>query len=312
MTACGFDIGDTPGDVFDQFHFAYVEVPSEETTIIARVDSITNTNGWAKGGVMIRDTFADDSKHAMVAVTPENGVVFLYRENTADVTSVTNVDGITAPQWVKLQRDPNGNCTAFYSPNGVSYTQIGSLQHISMDTPIYVGLALTSCNGDEICQATFSNLTIDGNAPSSWSNKDIGIDCNEIVGSGCQEIFSTSGFKKVSDTGYITYEPGVYDTLIKNGDGTWSLEIKNDKTTQHFDPNGRLTRIIDRNGNVLTFGYDVSGKLVTITDAAGRVTLLSYGPNNKVIRVTDPIGRTAAYSYDANDNLISTTDMAGC
>jgi len=311
MTSCGYDIGESPWGTYDQFHFAYNEVNSPQTTIIARVESITNTNSWAKAGVMIRDSLAEDSRQATVAVTPENGVAFLYRENTAGVTEVNNVIGITAPQWVKLQCDIGGDCTAFYSPNGVSWTQIGGSVHVSMDTPVYAGMALTSSEGDEICQAIFSNVTIDGNSPSSWSNEDIGVDCSEMVGSGCQEYYATSGLRKTNQTEYLTYEPGVHDTLTKSLDGSWSLKIKKDKTTQHFDPNGRLTSITDRNGNAVTPAYDANDNLITISDAAGRITTFTYDANDRITTMTDPIGRTVHFAYDINNNLISSTDMDG-
>ncbi len=310
MTSCGFNFGESPWG-FDEFHFAYVDIQSGDTTVIARVDGVTNTHDWAKAGVMIRDSLADDSRHAMVGMTPENGVAFRFREDMGGITYHAGADGIAVPQWVKLQRDLSGNCTAFYSPNGVSWTQIGSIQNISMDTPIYTGLALTSCNGDEIGEATFSNVSIDGNTPTNWSNKDIGIDCSEMVGSGCQEYYATIGLRKTNQTEYITYESGVHDTLTKNPDGSWSLEIKKDKTTQHFDPNGRLTSISDRNGNAVTLAYDVNDNLVTISDAAGRVTTFTYDANDRIITITDPIGRTANFSYDINNNLISSTDMGG-
>ena len=305
MTSCGYDIGESPWGTYDQFHFAYNEVNSVQTTTIARVDSISNTNGWAKAGVMIRDTLAEDSRQATVAITPENGVVFLCRESTAGVTDVNNVNGITAPQWVKLQRDISGNCSAFYSPDGVSWTQIGSSVHISMNTPIYAGMVLTSREGDDICQATFSNVTVDGNSPSGWSNKDIGNDCSEMVGSGCQEYYATSGLRKTNQTEYLTYESGVYDTLTKNPDGSWLLNIKKDKTTQHFDPNGILTGIVDRNGNTVTPAYDANDNLITISDAAGRITTFTYDANDKIITITDPIGRTVNFVYDINNNLIA-------
>jgi len=135
--------------------------------------------------------------------------------------------------------------------------------------------------------------------------------CAGMIGSGCAETYATNGIRKVSPTGYITYEPGVYDTLIKNPDGTWTLKIKKDKTIQRFNADGRLLSITDGNGNALTFGYDGSGRLIAITDASGRVTTLTYGGNNKVIRITDPIGRHADYAYDANGNLIRSRDTAG-
>lgn len=102
----------------------------------------------------------------------------------------------------------------------------------------------------------------------------------------------------------------IYDTLVQNGDGTYSLKIKADKTSQNFSAAGVLTSITDRNGNSVTLQYD-AGKLVSITDAVGRITMLAYGANGKIASLQDPLGRTVNYTYDANDNLVHTVDMAG-
>jgi len=77
MTDRGVDIWDP----LDQFHFAY-KILSGPGSIVARVDSLTNTNTWAKAGVMIRETLDCGSKHALVCVTPGNGVAFLSRSST--------------------------------------------------------------------------------------------------------------------------------------------------------------------------------------------------------------------------------------
>ena len=102
---------------------------------------------------------------------------------------------------------------------------------------------------------------------------------------------------------------GVYDTLIKNGNGTYTLKIKKDKTTQQFSAQGRLTSIHDRNSNAITFAYDGEGKLTHITDPNDKITVLAYGANLKVERITLPDGRFVRFFYDANNNLIQTIDM---
>ncbi len=70
MNGVGVDIWGTE----DQFRFAYKQL-SGDGSIIARVDSIENTNTWAKAGVMIRETLETGSKYAMVMITPGNGAV---------------------------------------------------------------------------------------------------------------------------------------------------------------------------------------------------------------------------------------------
>ena len=62
----------------DAFHFVYQSLTGDGT-IIARMASITNTNSWAKAGVMIRENLDANARHAMVVVTPRSGVAFQRR-----------------------------------------------------------------------------------------------------------------------------------------------------------------------------------------------------------------------------------------
>jgi len=173
MTAAGTDIWDAS----DQFHFAYKEL-SGAGAIVAKVESVENTDPWAKAGVMIRDTLEPDSRHAMVAVTPGNGVWF-GRRNTAGGSSVsTNQADITAPQWVKLERTVGGLCRASYSADGTTWMPLG-MAVVSMDVPVYVGLALTSHNADATCEAKFSNVSFpDTGVGPEWTDQDIGMTRN--------------------------------------------------------------------------------------------------------------------------------------
>ena len=62
----------------DQFHYLYTSV-SGDTTLSAQVTSVSNTDQWAKAGVMFRDGTAANAAFAMVAVTPGNGIAFQWR-----------------------------------------------------------------------------------------------------------------------------------------------------------------------------------------------------------------------------------------
>ncbi|MBC8216828.1 MAG: hypothetical protein H8E73_00030, partial [Planctomycetes bacterium] len=172
MTGSGADIAGTS----DQFHFAYRALTGP-ATIIARVNSVQNTHAWAKAGVMIRETLETNSKHASVFVTPENGVAFIGRTDPDIASFSENETGITAPHWVKLERDAVGNFTASRSTNGSTWLPIGSAfpENIPMDGTIYVGLALTSHDAAQTCEAVFSNVTITGNVGAQWQHQDVGI-----------------------------------------------------------------------------------------------------------------------------------------
>lgn len=179
MTDRGVDIWDP----LDQFHFAYM-ILSGPGSIEARVDSLTNTNMWAKAGVMIRETLDCGSKHAFVCVTPGQGVAFEGRTYTDGASFNTNQTGITAPHWVKLERDSTGRFTAFHSNGAMRLSRDGTqsrdwqpiagARNIPMNTDVYIGLALTSHNALETCQAVFSNVTIMGDILPQWSNQDVG------------------------------------------------------------------------------------------------------------------------------------------
>lgn len=99
---------------------------------------------------------------------------------------------------------------------------------------------------------------------------------------------------------------------------------------QTFDSSGKLTGIIDRNGNQtylyysgndITGIYDVfsgrilriansNGKISTMTDPAGKVYTFTYS-GDFLTAITDPAGNAWHYAYDASGNMISKTDPMG-
>jgi len=187
MTASGTDIWGNA----DEFHYAF-RMLTGTGSIIARVESVEQTDPWAKAGVMIRETLAAGSKFAAVYITPTNadgtatnGCRFQARSATdAAATSDSGVataeqTAIVAPYWVKLERDVAGNFRASYSSNGSTWRQMSwNPQNISMSSNVYVGLALTSHNTAATCEAKFSNVTITGTVSNQWASQDIGIASN--------------------------------------------------------------------------------------------------------------------------------------
>ena len=179
MTASGADIWNVNGVEADEFHFAY-KMLSGPGSIVARVDSVQNTNDWAKAGVMIRETLDPDSVHAFACMTPASGVASQGRYDTGGASFNTNQLGITAPHWVKLERDISGSFTISHSANGSNWQPVtgATPQNIPMGANVYVGLALTSHDAALTCQAVFSNVTTTGTVGQQWAHQDIGIASN--------------------------------------------------------------------------------------------------------------------------------------
>ncbi len=182
MTGAGADIwnnGPGAGEYYDEFHYAY-KMLTGAGSIVAKVESVQETNVWAKAGVMIRETLEGGSKHAFSCVTPGSGVSFQSRPDPGAASSNFNQGDFTAPYWVKLERDVAGNFSAYHSANGSSWQLIeeGAARNIPMTSNVYIGLALTSHEAAITCEAVFTNVTITGTVGPQWANQDIGITSN--------------------------------------------------------------------------------------------------------------------------------------
>jgi hypothetical protein len=177
MTASGADIWAVNGVEADEFHFAYKTLTGSGT-IVAKVQSVENTNAWAKAGVMIRESLNPNSAHAFACVTPGSGVSFQRRPGTDQTSLDTTTAAITPPYWVKLERSISGNFTAYTSANGTTWTLQGT-ELIPMGSNVYIGLALTSHDAALTCQAVFSNVTTTGSVGQQWASQDIGIASND-------------------------------------------------------------------------------------------------------------------------------------
>ena len=141
------------------------------------MDSIANTNAWAKGGVMIRETLDWGSPHASVFVTPGNGVAF-QRRASSGVAGTSNAQaGIVAPRWIKLTRSGN-TFTAQHSADGVTWEDVAGAapDTIIMGGTVYIGIVLTSHVDNVLCTAEFSGITTTGNVSGAWQVAEIGVD----------------------------------------------------------------------------------------------------------------------------------------
>jgi hypothetical protein len=183
ITASGADIWDLTGlgqGYHDEFHFAYKTL-SGPGSIVAKVQSVDNTNSWAKAGVMIRETLGPDSAHAFACITAGNGVAAQGRYDAGGASFNWNQVGVAAPHWVKLERDISGNFTVSHSTNGTAWQPVQGTtpQNVPMSANVYIGLALTAHDAALTCQAVFSNVTITGNVGAQWAHQDIGIPSND-------------------------------------------------------------------------------------------------------------------------------------
>ncbi|GCE29676.1 hypothetical protein KDA_51600 [Dictyobacter alpinus] len=157
VNASGYDIWNS----VDAFHYVYQPV-NGDTTVIARVVSLSNSSPYAKAGVMIRKSLDSGAANAAALFSAEPSTYFEDRTTDAGNTGHPASKPVNAPYWVKLVRAGN-TFTGYGSTDGTNWTQLGS-DTIAMDTTVYVGLALTSHNDGTLGSATFDNVSVNGTA----------------------------------------------------------------------------------------------------------------------------------------------------
>jgi hypothetical protein len=136
----------------DQFN--YVSQPlTGNGSIVARVTAQSNTSGWAKSGVMIKQSTSSGSNYALLAATPSNGIAF-----QSDFNSNVSGASYSFPVWLKLIRSGT-TITAYTSADGSTWTMVGSTT-ISLTDPVTIGLFTCAHNGGALNTATFDNVSI--------------------------------------------------------------------------------------------------------------------------------------------------------
>ena len=214
VSASGSDIWGTN----DSFGFVSQDA-SGDIELSAKVDSIENTNAWAKAGVMIRESLDANSKHAMTVITPSKGVSFQRRTATGSTSGHTTFGGIGAPQFVKVVR-AGSSFTGYYSTNNSVWFPMSSVD-ISMNANVKVGLAVTSHDNSQEAEAMFSNFSVTspGDKLSVLRFILVNADTNEDI----REIHHNETINLASDGTNLSIRAeasGLQESVVFNIDGT--------------------------------------------------------------------------------------------
>jgi len=162
-----YSVTASSGDIWgtaDSFRYGYQPL-NGNGQIVARVLGMEGTtNGWAKAGVMIRETLDPHSRQAMLVGTVSNGVAFRWRAEPGGASGSTGGSLGTAPCWVKLIR--NGNFVMGYeSKDGVNW-QLVDWQMVEMSQQVYAGVVVSSYDGTSACTARFDHVQV--SAVTAW------------------------------------------------------------------------------------------------------------------------------------------------
>ena len=163
----------------DAFHFYYAQV-SGDFDVTVHNSRLEDTDEFAKGGIMARETLDADAKNVMLRHIPANVSALQWRSETGGSTISTtsggtefadveggNVEG----DWLRLRRSGD-TIEAFASDDGGSWTRIGHLPaaEVGLSDEVYLGLPVTSHDTGTLCTAEYRNLS--GVSPTA--NQDVG------------------------------------------------------------------------------------------------------------------------------------------
>ena len=167
---------------FDQFHFAWQPL-SGGGSISARVTSQTNTDAWAKAGVMLRAGSDPGAPYYAMFVTPGNGLSVQDRATQGGTTlKLANPAG-SVPAYLQVAN--NGSTfTAYSSADGVTWTAIaGSTVTLNLGSTLLAGLAVASHNVGVLNTATMDKVSLSTSSPppppppscpTTWACADVG------------------------------------------------------------------------------------------------------------------------------------------
>ena len=147
--AGGYTVTSYGGDIFnwqDSCHYVYQTIGTNEEVVV-RVLGINATNGYAKAGLMIRETLEGQARESSMVLTASNGLNFLWRDSYGGRTEWTAVitKNLATPYWLKMVR--YGDWVGGYaSPDGITWTLAGWQTMKGAPSQMYVGLAVSAHN----------------------------------------------------------------------------------------------------------------------------------------------------------------------
>jgi len=185
----------------DSSHYLYQQL-SGDGSIVARLVSVQGVSGWwAAAGLMIRETLSSSATSVSLVDSPSPGTFgFQVRATTNGSTNQVGAMSVAPAYWMKLSRSGN-NFSAFTSPDGINWAQLGTTQTISMAQNVYVGLCVTSASNSTLATATFDNVSVSANVGSAPLINTISATTGAA---GSQVLISGSGFGNAQGNSQVT------------------------------------------------------------------------------------------------------------
>jgi acid phosphatase type 7 len=217
----------------DQFHYVWQSLAGDGSAS-AHVAAQSNTDPWAKAGVMLRQNTKAGSPYYFVFVTPSNGINVQYRATQGgSAVQLASLAG-TVPTYLKAGKS-GGTYTAYTSSDGVNWTAVAnSSVALSMTSPILDGMAVLSHNTTTLSTVTMDTVAVDNSTDPivmaagdiACSSADVNFNGGTGTATNCQQkatsdLLMSANPSAVLPLGDEQYDSGTLTEFQGGYDPTW-------------------------------------------------------------------------------------------
>jgi hypothetical protein len=147
----------------DEYGAAYLPGAEHDgSTTVVKVDSQTDTDPWAKAGIMVRNDITDASHSpgfVILAVTPGNGYALQWdSDGDGQLDSNQSHGSVAYPSWLKLVRDGT-TYTGYYSTDDTTWNLVGSVTVPPAAASQDVGVFATAHSAGTTGEADFDDFS---------------------------------------------------------------------------------------------------------------------------------------------------------
>ncbi|MBN2328527.1 MAG: hypothetical protein JXR73_15390 [Candidatus Omnitrophica bacterium] len=169
----GWDVWDAD----DAFHFVYSQISGDfmlDAVGAFIVEQTTNYDAqdWIKIMLMARQDLDPDSVNYTTRIRKDGQFSWQLRPEKGENGSSTpgeervvlglnsDGEGLNLPEWnMRLERVGNA-LTAQYMDETGAWVQLGAVQEVPMDDPLYVGIGVCSHDAGQVCYTTITNVKL--------------------------------------------------------------------------------------------------------------------------------------------------------
>ncbi|MBK3563858.1 DUF1349 domain-containing protein [Streptomyces sp. MBT62] len=290
ITDAGADIWGAGGQTDDAYGTVYqAGAAVAGTSVTARVDNVDASSGWAKAGVVLRNSLTGSGSstgYAVVTVTPSHGVSFQW-DSTGDgyldqLSSTATT--VTAPVWVRLTRTAT-TVSGYYSTDGTTFTQIGSTVTLSSMATTQDAGVIHTAHSTTAGSATFSNLQIVTSPYKAYSSTPAAVDqhggVTSITSAGIDVWRTGTSYDDDYAAAYQTGVAGTASTVIVHVDSqdkanNWAkagLMLRNSVASAGSSLGYLVLAATPGNGIALSYDSNSDGYLDTNINKTGTAAI---------------------------------------